>query len=413
MTTFVLIAVAMAAAAVVWVLPPLLRRRSADGGIERAASNPAVCRDQLAELDADLGSGTLSGAQYQQAKLEIERRVLDETGGEGTPARQISHTGRWMAAVLAAAIPLCAASLYWLLGNPDALSPQRAAVAGGEHQITPQQIEAMVAKLAARLEQNPDDANGWATLARSYAAMQRFPEALAAYAKATALVRDDPALLADYADVLATSTGRNLEGRPLELVTQALKLNPNQWKALALAGTAAFNRKDYRTAVAYWERLLPQLPPDSEFGQSMKASIAEARQLGGIKSGGSTAATTASPPPAAAASVRGTVTVSPALATRVQPTDTVFIFARAAEGSRQPVVAIRRQARELPVEFTLDDSQAMSAEQKLSGLREIVAGARISRSGSATPQSGDLQGISAKIRLGATGVAVVIDSVVP
>ena len=409
MTVFIFIAVAMAAAAVAWVLLPLLWLRSADHGVAHAASNLAVYRDQLAELDADLSSGTLSGAQYQQAKLEIERRVLDETGGEGAPAQRISRSGHWMAAVLATAIPLVAASLYWLLGTPDGLSPQRAAVAGGEHQITPQQIEAMVVKLAARLEQNPDDANGWATLARSYAAMQRFPEALAAYAKATALAKDDAGLLADYADVLATSTGRSLEGRPLELVMQALKLDPNQWKALALAGTAAFNRKDYKTAVVYWEKLLQQLPPDAEFGLSMKSSIAEARQLGGIKSN----ASTTSAPPAAAASVRGTVTVSPALADKVQPTDTVFIFTRAAEGSRQPIAAVRRQARELPVEFTLDDSQAMSAELKLSGFREVVVGARISKSGTATPQSGDLQGISQKVKVGTTDVVVVIDSVTP
>jgi len=409
MTVFVLIAVVMAAAAVAWVLLPLLRRRNADGGVERAASNLAVYRDQLAELDADLSSGTLSGAQYEQAKLEIERRVLDEAGGEGAPAPRVSRNGRWIAALLAAAIPLCAASLYWLLGNPDALSPQRGSVAAGEHQITAQQIEAMVAKLAARLEQNPDDANGWAILARSYATMQRFPEAIAAYAKAVALARDDANLLADYADLLATSAGRKLEGRPLELVMQALKLDPNQWKALALAGTAAFDRRDYKTAVAYWEKLLPQLPPDSEFGLSMKTSIAEARQLAGIKSSDSPT----SPPPAAAASVRGTVSLSPALTGKIKPTDTVFIFTRAAEGPRQPIAAIRRQVKELPMGFTLDDSQSMSAEMKLSSFRELVVGARISKSGSATPQSGDLQGISQKVKVGATDVVVVIDSVVP
>jgi cytochrome c-type biogenesis protein CcmH len=408
-SVFVIIAVVMAAAAVVWVLFPLLRRRSADGGVARTASNLAVYRDQLTELDADLSGGTLSAAQYGQAKLEIERRVLDEAGGEGATAPRASRNGRRTAAVLAATIPLCAASLYWLLGNPDALSPQRAGVAGGAPGLAAHEIEAMVAKLAARLEQNPDDANGWAILARSYATMQRFPEAVAAFAKAAALTKDDANLLADYADVLATSAGRNLEGRPLELVMQALKLDPNQWKALALAGTAAFNRKDYKTALAYWEKLLQQLPSDSEFGLSMRASIAEARQLDGIGSG----AAPASPAPAAAASVRGTVTVSPALASKVQPTDTVFIFTRAAEGSRQPIAAIRRQARELPVMFALDDSQAMSAELKLSSLREVVVGARISKSGSATPQSGDLQGISQKAKIGATDVVVVIDSVVP
>ena len=409
MTVFVIVAVVMAAVAVAWVLLPLLGRRGADDGVARAASNLAVYRDQLAELDADLSSGTLSGAQYEQAKLEIERRVLEEAGGEGTPVTRVSRNGRWTATVLAAAIPLCAASLYWLLGNPDGLLPQRAGVAAGEHQVTAQQIEAMVVKLAARLEQNPDDAKGWVMLARSYAAMQRFPEALSAFAKATALVKDDASLLAEYADLLATSTGRNLEGRPLELVMQALKLDPNQWKALALAGTAAFDRKDYKTAVAYWEKLLPQLPPDSEFGLSMRTSIAEARQLGGIKAD----ALPISPPPAAAASVRGTVTVSPALAGKIQPTDTVFVFTRAAEGSRQPIAAVRRQARELPVAFALDDSQSMSEQMKLSSFREVVVGARISKSGSATPQSGDLQGISQKVKVGATDVVVVIDSVVP
>lgn len=408
MTVFVLIAVAMAVAAVVWMLPPLLRRRSADGGVERAASNLAVYRDQLAELDADLSSGTLSAAQYEQAKLEIERRVLDEVGGEGAPAPRVSRSARRTAAVLAVTIPLCAASLYWLLGNPDALSPQRAGVADGGSGLTMHEVEAMVAKLAARLEQNPDDANGWAILARSYATMQRFPEAIAAYAKAAALTRDDADLLADYADALAASAGRNLAGKPLDLVNQALKIDPNQWKALAMAGTAAFDRKDYKEALVYWERLLASLPPESQFRQTLAASIDEARQLGGIKPG-----VLPAPLPAAADGVRGTVSLSPALAGGVKPTDTVFIFTRAAEGSRQPIAAVRRQVRELPAQFTFDDGQSMSAGTKLSSFREVVVGARISKSGSVTPQSGDLQGISQKVKVGATDVAVVIDSVVP
>ena len=407
MTVFLIIAVAMATAAVGWVLLPLLRRRS-DDGVVRAASNLAVYRDQLTDLDADLASGTLSAAQYEQAKREIERRALDEAGGEGTPAPRVLRDGRWTAAVLAAAIPLCAASLYWLLGKPNALSPQRAGVAAGEHQITAQQIDAMVTRLVARLEQNPDDANGWAILARSYTAMQRFPEAVAAFAKAAALTKGDANLLADYADALAVSAGRKIEGRPLELIRQALELDPNQWKALAMAGTAAFDRKDYKGAVSYWEKLVQVLPPDSGLRGSLTASIAEARQLGGIKSDA-----TPSPQPATAAGVRGTVSLSPVLAGKIKPTDTVFIFVRAAEGSRQPLAVVRRQANELPAGFTLDDSQSMSAERKLSGFREVVVGARISKSGSAMPQSGDLEGVSQKVKVGATDIAVVIDSVVP
>ena len=408
MTVFVLIAVAMATAAVAWVLPPLLRRRGANDGVASAASNLAVYRDQQAELDADLDSGTLSAAQYEPAKREIERRVLDEAGWEETPAPRPSRDGRWTAAVLAATIPLCAASLYWLLGNPNALSPQTAGVAAGEHQITAQQIEAMVTRLAARLEQNPDDANGWAILARSYTAMQRFPEAAAAFAKAAALNKDDANLLADYADALAVSAGRKLEGRPLELIRRALELDPNHWKALALAGTAAFDRKDYKAAVTYWEKLVQGLSPDSGLRGSLTASIAEARQLGGIKSDASP-----SPQPATAAGVRGTVSLSPALAGKAKPTDSVFIFVRAAEGPRQPIAALRRQVKDLPAGFTLDDSHSMSAEMKLSSFREVVIGARIAKSGSATPQSGDLQGISQKVKVGTTDVVVVIDSVTP
>ena len=153
---------------------------------------------------------------------------------------------------------------------------------------------------------------------------------------------------------------------------------------------------------------MQQLPPDSEFRQSLTASIAEARQLGGIKSGASPG-----PQPATAASVRGTVSLSPALAGKVDPADTVFIFTRAAEGPRQPLAAVRRQVKDLPAGFTLDDSQAMSAEMKLSNFREVVVGARISKNGSATPQSGDLQGISQKVKVGATDIVVVIDPVVP
>ena len=188
---------------------------------------------------------------------------------------------------------------------------------------------------------------------------------------------------------------------------QALKINPNQWKALAMAGTAAFDRKDYKGALVYWEQLLASLPPESQFRQTLTASIDEARQLG-IRPGALPA-----PLPAAADGVRGTVSLSLALAASVKPTDTVFIFTRAAEGSRQPIAAVRRQVSELPAQFTLDDSQSMSAEMKLSSFREVVVGARISKSGSATPQSGDLQGISQKVKVGATDVAVVIDSVVP
>ena len=404
MTVFLIIAVLMAVAALLWVLLPLMKRR-AGTGVAGASINLAIYRDQLADLDVDLSNGTLSAEKYQQAKLDIERRALDESADEDAPAIVEPRRGRWTAAVLAVAIPVSAALLYGVLGNFEALSPQP----GGTPGLAAHEVEAMVAKLAARLEQKPDDVKGWTILARSYSAMQRLPEAVAAYAKAAALAPDDADLLADYADALALSSGRTIEGKPLEIVKQALKIDPDQWKALALAGTAAFDRKDYKAALVYWERLLQRLPPESQFRPTLTASIDEARQLGGIK-------TSASPVPSPAArdgSVRGTVSLSPALAGKVQPTDTVFIFARAAEGPRQPLAAVRHQVKDLPVSFALDDSQAMSPEMKLSRFGEVVVGARISKSGGAMPLSGDLFGSSRKIKVGATAVAVVIDQVTP
>jgi len=194
-------------------------------------------------------------------------------------------------------------------------------------------------------------------------------------------------------------------------VRRALEIDPDHWKALALAGTAAFERKDYRQAVAYWERLQRLVPPDSEIGRSVNASIAEAQELGDTKAAGKAAPKAAAS--ATGARVTGRVSLAQGLVGKAQPTDTVFIFARAAGGPPMPLAVLRKQVKDLPLEFALDDSMAMAPSLKLSGFPEVIVGARISRSGSATPQSGDLQGLSQPVKVGATGVAVVIDTAVP
>jgi cytochrome c-type biogenesis protein CcmH len=269
----------------------------------------------------------------------------------------------------------------------------------------------MVADLAVRLEREPDNINGWVILARSYYVMNRFDDAAKAYERAVTLVPNDPDLLADYADTLAVTTGGNLSGKPLELAKRALAVDPTHWKALALIGTEAFNRKDYKAAIQYWEKLKAVAPPGAPIAQSIDASIAEARELGGMK-------VAAKPPaPAAPASaggrVAGKVDLSPALKGKVAPTDTVFVFARAAEGPRMPLAILRKQVKDLPFEFALDDSMAMAPNMKLSSFPDVVVGARVSRSGNATPQSGDLEGVSKPVKVGATGVAVLIDNALP
>jgi cytochrome c-type biogenesis protein CcmH len=411
MIVFALIATAMVAIAVAWILVPLLRGRGA-GDVDRDASNVAILRAQLAELEDDVARGAISAASGEQARRELERRVLEEVSA--SPAAATQKSGAPLAAtVLAGLVPIVAVLLYLVLGTPDALGPQARAPgrAEGGHQVTREEVERMVADLAARLEKEPDNVNGWVVLARSYAVMNRHDDAVKAYDRVVQLVPNDPDLLADYADALAATMGGNLSGKPLELAKRALAADPTHWKALALIGTEAFNRKDYKTAIAYWEKLKATAPPGSQIAQSVESSIAEARELGGIKGAAAPSAAAAATP--ATGRVAGKVDLSPALRAKVTPTDTVFVFARAAEGPRMPLAILRRQVKDLPIEFALDDSMAMAPNMKLSSFPEVVVGARVSRSGNATPQSGDLEGLSKPVKVGATGVAIVIDNALP
>ncbi|MEO7729189.1 MAG: c-type cytochrome biogenesis protein CcmI [Burkholderiales bacterium] len=409
MTAFIATVIVMAAVAVAWVLPALLRNRNIRG-VQARASNLDILRDQRAELEADIAADTLSSGQYRQAREDLERRALAEARETQVESGTQPSRARVTAIVLAVAIPLAAGALYMQFGTPGALSPQPDAPAA---KFTPQEVEAMVAKLAARLEQKPDDGNGWALLARTYLVMQRPKEAVAAYERATAILKDNADLLADYADALALLQDRHIDGRSLQMVERALKVDPTQWKALAMAGSAAFERKDYKKAVAYWEKLQSRAEPGSEFAREIVANIDEARVLGGIK-----VAAGADPKPAAgaassaAASVEGSVTLSAKFAGKAAPTDTVFVFARAAQGPRMPLAVMRVQVKDLPAKFHLDDSLAMSPEMKLSRFSDVVIGARISKSANATPQSGDFTGMSKPVKVGDKNVAVVIDSVV-
>lgn len=420
MKGFIAITAVMTAIAVLWVVVPLLRRREPGDGIETGGSNLAILRSQLAELDADVGSGVLSAEQHASARAELERRVLEEGGSEGASAGGAQSGGTAAAIVFALLIPLAALGMYLWVGEPDGMRPEAAAA---EHQATPKEVDEMVSRLAARLEKNPDDPRGWMMLARSYYVMKRMPEAVAAFEKAAQAVKDDADFYADYADALAMSQGRKLDGRPLQLIQLALKIDPGHPKALAMAGSEAFFRKDYPGALAYWEKLLPLLPPDSEMGKSIASGIAEARELGGIKG---PVATKAAPkaeakpakgaeakPAAGGASVSGRVTLAPAIAAKAAPGDTLFILARAVNGPRIPLAVLRKQVSDLPFEFTLDDALAMSPELKLSGFPEVIVAARISKSGNAIAQSGDLQGTSAPVKVGAKGLSITIDSVVP
>ncbi len=402
---FIVLGVVLIAGALLFVVPPLLRR-GLRSGATRDRVNVAVYRDQLRELEADLRAGTLAADQHEKARSEIEARLLADVGGREAPAQAPRRT-RAAALALGLAVPICALTVYVAVGNPRALLPQTAEGAN-QHGLSAQQFEALVSRLAARLKDNPEDAEGWMMLGRSYAVLGRFGESSEAYAKAAARMPRDAQLLADHADALAMAQGRTLQGEPEKILLRALTIDPDNVKALLLAGTAAFSRNDPRAAIRHWERALGLLPAGSDMVQRLRVSIAEARSLAGSP-GGKTRV--AKPAQAQGGSrVSGVVRLAPELAGKVAPGDTVFIFARAAEGPRMPLAILRKRGNDLPAEFTLDDSMAMAPQMKLSAFPRVVIGARVSKSANASPQPGDLQGLSAPVEVGTKSVSVVIDT---
>ena len=414
MTVFWIAATAFVIVALLFLLPPLATRRRRSWAVDGAGSNLSVLRDQLAELDREQAAGSISTEQHVLARSELERRVLEETRVQAQGGRPDSALKS--ALLLGTGIPLFAVTLYLYLGNMQALAPQAATTAEPEvaDSVTAQQIEEMVNGLARKLEAQPDDAQGWVMLGRSYAALQRFDDASRAYGRAANLLPNDAQLLVDYADVLAMAHGRNVEGEPWRLVQKALEIDPANLKALALAGSVAFERKDFAAAIAYWQKAAQQAPPDNEFARALEGSLKEARALaqGGQKPPAGTDTAVAARGHETTA-ISGRVVLSPALAARVAPGDTVFIYARAADGPRMPVAILKRSARELPISFSLDDSLAMAPEMKLSKFTSVVVGTRVSKSGEAMPRPGDLQGQAGPINVGSRDVEIVIDKVVP
>ncbi|MCQ9377922.1 c-type cytochrome biogenesis protein CcmI [Methyloversatilis sp. XJ19-49] len=280
MTQFLIGAGLMLALALAFVLAPLLRGRSGAVPEAQRALTLAIHRDALAELDRDLAAGLIDDAQYRISCAELERRVLDEAGAAPTSVRS---SGRWVAIVSALAVPVFAVPVYLALGNPEAVDAPRSSPseqqAMGQEEITPERIRAMVEQLAERMKSEPDNADGWQMLARSYSAMERFDEASAAYANLVKIVSGDAQVWTDYADVLAMSKGRQLSGEPEAMLAKALAIDPDHPKALALAGSAAMQRGDKAGARKHWERLLKLLPPESPLIQPLTESLQDAAEV--------------------------------------------------------------------------------------------------------------------------------------
>ena len=289
MILFWLICAGLVAIALAFVLPTLLLRAPVSDDTDKERANVEVYRDQISELDADLANGIVSPEQYRQDRDEIERRLLEDVSTTPHAADRKSKpaaAGRGAAYAVSFGLPVVAVVLYLIVGNSAALSgvpsqPLPAASSPSDGQMSQLGIVANVAALAKRLELNPGDADGWAMLGRSYVNLEKYGDASNAYAKAADLKPDDADILTEYAFALAMTNGRQLQGRPAELIKQALKIAPENPKVLQLAGTAEFEAKNYKQAIVYWQKLLEMTSGNPELAQSISKRIDQAKALDG------------------------------------------------------------------------------------------------------------------------------------
>jgi len=419
MSGFLIGALLVALAAIVMVVWPFLRR-PASADFSRLQLNTAIYRDQLVELERDRSEGAVSQADYEQAQTELQRRMLEDTAGESASAKKGDQAApppvsRVLPIVLGAFLLIGGALGYMALGNPMAINPP----AQDGHATGDAEIQRMVADMAAKLEKEPENYNGWAMLGRSYKFMNRHAEAARAYARTGPMLDTSAELLVDYADSLAAAK-QGFTPEVLALLDKALKLEPTNLQGLWLRGTAFYEEGRYDKAIADWQGLLNGLPPESEEARVIKANIEEARDLQG-KSGKSgkvgadktaPSATSTAPTTAAAskASVTGRVEVAAHLTAKVPAGATLMVIARPADGSRMPI-GVFIEKGSLPANFTLDDAIAMSADNPISKHQELLVEARLSRSGQAMAEPGDLYSAPLKVKLGTKNVRLKIDQV--
>ena len=444
MTTFIIICVVMTLIAVLAVVLPLWFGGRVKPDAARRSQVLAILRQQAADLEAERAAGRIDEDEFEESRMELERRVLEETRQEDQ-ARSGKSTlvARILAVIFLIVIPTASSLAYLALGRYTAMDPQFIAMM--EEQSARQrghsgiEMQRMLDKLRADLEKDPMNANGWFMLARTAAQMNRFDESVEAFKKLNALVPNNADIIADMADMMAAANGKVITPDIEALLKKALRLDPNQWKALALLAIQAWDRQQYVNAALYWQKLLQVVPPDFPDRDQIESNIAEAKRLGGVNDSisavspkaadqnaadasaaaedAAAAAKTAPVPTASPAdmkSVAGTVIISDELRAKTKPDDVVFIYARPAEGSRMPVAFMKVTVKDLPYNFTLDSTttMGMGMTQTLENVKAVIVGARISKTGNFMPQAGDLEGeMPNPVEVGDRGLVVQISTV--
>jgi cytochrome c-type biogenesis protein CcmH len=400
MTSFLIPALLLLILILVLLLRPFFFPAK-ESATSRRQMNAAIYREELDKLEADRLSGVVDSANYEQVHAEMRQRLFQDTDEAddhavlGSPKKTIIGISIF--------VVILSTGLYFSLGDVFRIADMNDA-----KPLAQEGVEKMVTEFASKMEKDPDNLQGWAMLARSYRILGRNSDAAKAYARAGSFVDADPQLLADYADTLAANANGSFAGKPLQLINKALALDPNNLLALWLSGTADFNVQNYKGAVQSWEKLAKQLPADSNEARTIAASIAEARSKGGL----APASAPASAPLMSNQGVSGQIEITPDLKAKIKAGDVLMVIARK-PGERMPVAVLKTAITAFPMQFVLNDALAMSPTALISQLPEVLIEVRISKTGMAMPESGDLISQPQTIKVGASNARLIIDQVRP
>jgi cytochrome c-type biogenesis protein CcmH len=410
---FVIIALGIALCVALVFLWVLLRERKPVTQASQAKANAKVYRDQILDLDREHDSGHISDQEWQQSRDELSLRLLEDTSAVDDPAAKAEKPAIWTAVVLAVALPLGSMGLYMWVGQPEALNPMAAKT---PDQVDPKDLAKMAQTLAEKLQAKPDNLQGWVMLGRTYRALENFDAALKAYDSALKLSADDDLKL-ERIEIIAMQRQGQFEGEPWNVIREVLQRDPQHFGALLTAGSASYAEGKFADALKYWEQARKPLDANNPDLEGLENAIAAVRDRLGMPPAKSslTASSTSSSTSVATSglNVTGQVNLSASLKSKASPNDVVFIYATPANGDRMPLAIFKTTVSQLPLNFTLDDSSAMTPDRKLSAAGEVMVKVRVSKSGNAMPQSGDLSGSLGPVKVGAKGLKLEIKDQIP
>ena len=408
---FVVIAFGIAlcvAAVFLWVL---LRERKPLTQASQASANAKVYRDQILDLDREHDSGHISDEEWQQSRDELSMRLLEDTSAADDPVAKTEKPAVWTAVVLAVALPISAMGFYMWVGEPEALNPM---ALKSPDQVDQKDLAKLAETLADKLQSQPENLQGWVMLGRTYRTLENFDASIKAYDAALKLSADDDLQL-ERIEVIAMQRQGNFDGEPWRVIRDILQKDPQHYGALLTAGSASYAERKYADALKYWEQARKPLEANHPDLPGLENAIATVRETMGLPakaastgpSGGSAAASST-------LNVSGQISLSAALKAKASPNDAVFVYATPANGDRMPLAIMKTTVSQLPLNFTLDDSTAMTPDRKLSTAGEVFIKVRVSKSGNAMPQSGDLTGGSeGPVKVGSKGLKIEIKDQMP